>query len=128
LSAPRTCSGQLLRGHIPQVAGVYAWFRDGDCVYVGKAKNLRQRLSAHRSTSADLSRSTLRASVAVRELGIGRKTARSRPSTLHAEQVSQVNEWLAACEVAWVACPDPGVADEMERRLRGHWMPPLNRM
>lgn len=39
-------------------------FRDAECVYLGKASDLRSRLGTHLGTSLDLSRSTLRSWVA----------------------------------------------------------------
>ena len=88
LSAPRLTAATLSSGEIPRSPGVYAWLQDGECVYVGKASNLRTRLSTHLSTSLDLSRSTLRASVAVKTLGVTRKHTRSRPTVMTPEQIA----------------------------------------
>lgn len=107
---------------------MYAWFRNGQCIYVGKASDLRQRLGTHLRTSADLSRSTLRATVAARELGISRATARARPSVVTPDQVAVVNRWLAGCDIAWITCPSAPAADELERLLRRERRPVLNRI
>lgn len=95
-------------------------------MYVGKAANLRSRLRAHRQTSRDLSRSTLRASVAVAELGVTRRHARARPSLMTEDEIGVVNEWFKNAEVAWLECATALQADLLERSLRAGWMPPLN--
>lgn len=126
--APRRPASDLRPADIPREPGVYAWFRDGQCMYVGKASSLRQRLSTHLRTSPDLSRSTLRATVAERELGVSRATARERPSVITRDQVDVVNRWLAECHIAWITCPSTLAADELERLLRRERMPVLNRI
>lgn len=127
LEAPRSHAGDLTRPAIPQVPGVYAWFRDDECVYVGLAgTSLRSRLSAHLATTTDLSRSTLRATVAVNQLGVTRTTARSRPPILTTDQVGVVNEWLRACDVAWLTCPTRLAAVSLEKTLRETRLPRLN--
>ena len=126
--APRRRAGDLQLADVPHDPGVYAWFRDGQCVYVGKASNLRRRLSAHLRTSPDLSRSTLRASVAARELNVTRATARARPPVITGDQAAVINRWLHECDIAWVTCTSPRAADELERLLRRERMPELNRL
>lgn len=126
--ASRRRAGDLPLADAPREPGVYAWFRDGQCVYVGKASDLRQRLGTHLRTSIDLSRSTLRATVAERELGVSRTTARARPSVMTPEQVAVVNRWLADCDIAWITCPSPLAAAELERHLRRGRLPVLNRI
>lgn len=117
------------RGSVPTDPGVYIWFRNGTPIYVGEAlgkKGLRGRLKAHFSKGVDLSRSTLRASVAVAELGIERSYSRQRPSNMDVEQIKLVNQWLAECELGWITCDSPDEAHELEALLRDEWLPPLN--
>ncbi len=116
----------LAHSDIPAKPGVYAWFRDGYCVYVGKASDLRSRLRAHLATSLDLSRSTLRSWVAVRELGLDREYTRRRPTVMTAAQVAVVNDWLRACELTWVVTPTKEDAASLERALLGEFRPPIN--
>lgn len=71
----------------------------------------------------DLSRSTLRASVAVEHLGISDAVARQRPTVMQREQVAVVNQWLASCELR---CDNTQEAHDWELRLRDEWLPPLN--
>ena len=127
---PRRPVANLALTEVPPLPGVYIWFRDGEAIYVGEAKGakgLRGRLGAHLREGLDLSRSTLRASVAVQVLEVARSTARERPSVLTAEQVEHVNRWLRECELAWVVCEDAAAAHHMESMLRTEWLPPLNR-
>lgn len=119
------------RREIPTVPGVYVWFHDDQPVYVGEAKGkagLRGRLSAHLAKRNDLSRSTLRASVAVAQLGVDRATARSRPSVMTEEQIEAVNAWLSTCDLGWIECGSGVEAHELEALLRAAWLPPLNRI
>lgn len=125
-SATRLATASLSSGEIPRSPGVYAWFQDGECVYVGKARNLRARLGTHLSSSLDLSRSTLRASVAVKTLGVTRKHARSRPTVMTPEQIAVVSEWFATAEISWLECETREEANALERRLLASRMPALN--
>lgn len=121
----------IRRGKIPTTPGVYIWFRFGHPIYVGEAlgtQGLRGRLKAHFGKGRDLSRSTLRASVAAKQLGIERSVARLRPSVMSLEQVAVVNQWLGECEVGWVEIPDAEEAHAVEIDLREEWLPPLNRV
>lgn len=129
LAAPRIRARDLRRPAIPNEPGVYAWFRDAECVYVGLAgTSLRDRLAKHLAVATDLSRSTLRATVAVRELSVTRKVARSRPPVLTEAQVAVVNAWLAVCDVSWMTRPTKEEATELERELRTARLPRLNLM
>lgn len=126
VAAPRHANASLRRSEIPFSPGVYTWFKGSECVYLGVATNLRQRLSAHRGRSADLSRSTLRASVAVMLTGATRKEARSRPSVMTSAQITGVNAWFDEAEVAWLESATADDARDVERRLLGSWLPSLN--
>lgn len=129
---PRRHAGTLQREDVPGAPGVYAFYRDGIPVYVGRAlgrDGLRGRLLGnHLRTTPDLSRSTLRRSVAA-ELGVAtRAEAAARPARRTREQVEPVNDWLAACEVAWVERATALQAAELEEALRVEWMPRLNKL
>ncbi len=113
---------------VPDAPGVYTWWRDGTCVYVGEAKtSLRSRLRAHLATGPDLSRSTLRRTVALEQLGIPREIAGRRPTQITQAQADVVNAWLRGCELAWVECASAAEAHALEASLRGLGLPPLNR-
>lgn len=126
LSKPRRLAARIERADIPTRPGVYAWFRGNGCVYLGKASDLRSRLSAHLSTSLDLSRSTLRSWVAVRELGLTREYTRRRPTVMTAGQVAMVNSWLRECDLAWITTPTKEDAVSLESALLTAWRPPIN--
>jgi hypothetical protein len=118
-------------GTIPTNAGVYVWFRDGAPVSVGEARGaqgLRGRLRAHLATGTDLSRSTLRASVAVAELGVTRAYVRQRPSVMTPTQILRINDWLGDCELGWLECRTSAEAHALEVGLRSEWLPPPNIM
>lgn len=126
LERPRRLARHVDRRDIPAGPGVYAWFRDGDCVYLGKASSLRSRLNTHLGTSLDLSRSTLRSWIAVRELGLDRAHTRHRPTRMTSDQVAVVNDWIGACDLAWVETATKEEAAALESRLLGAWRPPIN--
>lgn len=114
---------------VPPGPGIYIWFRDDNPIYVGEAcgaRGLRGRLRAHLAQGADLSHSTFRASVAVRQLGLQRSVVRQRPSVINPEQIAAVNQWVSSCEIGWIECQTPDEAHELEVSLRTEWRPPLN--
>lgn len=125
-SIPRVISADLERGQIPTNPGVYLWFRDGECIYVGIAGNLRQRFSNHRSQKNDMSGSTLRSWVAVELLGMERELTRLRPSIITEDQTAQVNAWVAQCEVAWVVLNSRDDASFLEAKLLRTMRPRFN--
>lgn len=126
LERPRRPASEVRRADIPDRPGVYAWFRDGDCVYLGKASDLRSRLSTHLGTSLDLSRSTLRSWVAVRELDMTRERTRRRPTIMTSEQVAVVTSWIRGCDLAWVTAESKEEAAALESKLLTAWRPPIN--
>ena len=114
---------------VPSGPGICVIFEGGEPVFVGKGvgrEGLRGRLRAHRATDADLTRSTLRASVAVDLLGVSRWTARQRPGGLPEWAVASVNEFLAACEVAWIECDSAEGATDLKRGLLAEFRPEYN--
>lgn len=126
---PRRPVATLSARDLPAGPGVYTWWRDGAAVYVGEAKtSLRQRLSAHLATGPDLSRSTLRRSVALAELGIPRAVSAQRPTVVSQTDVDAVSRWLRGCELAWLECATGEEAHLLEKALRAEWLPPLNRV
>lgn len=72
-------------------------FRHGRPIYMGEAIGsigLQGPLKAHFAKGRDLSRSTLRASLAAAQLGIDRSVIWLRPSVMSFEQVTVINQWL----------------------------------
>lgn len=100
---------------IPASPGVYAWFRDGVPVYLGRAKSkrgLRARVGADQlAADTDVGRTGFRRAVA-EHLGL------PLHEPLDAAGLARTNDWIAACEVAWIACATSTEALELEAALR----------
>lgn len=116
---------------VPSEPGVYAWYRDGDAVYLGRAigeDGLRGRVWAdHLRTGNDLSRSSFRRNVCD-HLGIA-PTSRTtiRPTLMTAADVEPINEWIRGCQIAWIECESDGAASKLESAMKAEWKPPLTR-
>lgn len=99
LEAPRFHAGLLDLADLPTSPGVYAWFRDGEPIYAGRALTkggIRTRVGRrHLDTSADLSHSSFRRNVCEQLLRAATDVSRRRPSVMTVEQVAAVNEWIA---------------------------------
>lgn len=126
---PRRAARELTGPDVPTGAGVYAWYRDGAAIYVGKATGadgVRGRVwKNHLQTGNDLSRSSFRRNVC-ELLGIA-PTSRTtiRPTVMTTAEVARVNEWIRSCEVAWQLCASKAEAEDLEDRLKREWKPPL---
>lgn len=115
---------------VPDMPGVYAWFKSSEPIYAGKASGsggLRERVGKHLGIGTDLSRSSLRRNVAEHVLGVPTSVSRQRPSVMTSDQVSQINEWIRELEVTWLVFPTPGEAVAFEREVLREWMPPLGK-
>jgi len=124
----RVLSATASRSSFPDAPGVYAWYREGTAIYVGKASTLRGRVGgAHLSSSGDLTKSALRRNVA-EHLAIASaadiKAKRVRPE---ASAVASVNAWVRDCEIAWIECESPAEAADLEDRMKREWRPMLTR-
>lgn len=42
--------------------------------------------------------------------------------------VTAINTWIRSCAVAWIKCLTPEDAEDLERRMKREWMPPLAKM
>lgn len=104
--APARPGSSLTSADVPQSLGVYAWYRDGQPIYAGRAlgaKGLNDRVwRNHLATGPDLSRSSFRRNVR-EHLGIaGTTVSRIRPTRLSTDDVQPINVWIRECEVAWI--------------------------
>ena len=116
---------------VPSQPGVYAFYRDGKPIYVGRAiasGGLQRRLKAqHLKTGNDLSWSAFRRNVA-EHLGIASSTVtKQRPPQLTEDQVAPVNDWVAGCEIRWIACATEDEAAQLEVDLKNERKPPLTK-
>jgi hypothetical protein len=128
---PRHAAGRLSERDIPSTPGVYAWYRDSEPVYSGRAigrTGLRTRIWHEQlKTGSDLSHSSFRRDVCA-HLGVA-PTVRTkvRPTVMTATEIEVVNEWILGCEVAWIECTSPAEAERLEQLLHAEWTPHLSR-
>jgi len=111
--------------------GVYAWYRDDEAIYIGRAggaEGLRGRVwKEHLATGTDLSRSSFRRNVC-EHLGIAATSrTRLRPTVMTIGEVARVNEWIQRCEVAWIECHTDDNASGLEVQMKREWRPPLTK-
>lgn len=130
LSAPTIAVRELARAQVPDEPGVYLWRHDGQAVYVGMATSLRGRAwSKHLGAGVSLSGSSLRRNVCELLFGIPPNiTGRPVKQKVTTEQAAAIRDWLLACELSWLPCATALEADQLERRLRTAFLPPLNRV
>ena len=126
---PRRQAATLAREDIPTSPGVYAWYRRGKAIYVGKAKSLRDRLwTRHLGKGKALGSSAFRRNVAA-QLGIATavdiKAGRYQPN---ASELLTIRAFIEECEVAWVKTRTPAAAVKHEDDIKDEWMPPLTKM
>jgi hypothetical protein len=128
---PRQSFAKLAASDLPDQPGVYAFYRGGVPVYVGKAdrQSLRGRVwKSHRGRGTSMTNSALRRNVAAM-LGIAAaadiKALRYTPTT---EDAKLVNAWIDACEIAWIACSDGFEASRLEDDLKVEHKPPLTKL
>jgi excinuclease UvrABC nuclease subunit len=126
---PRYPVGSLTSAGISPKPGVYALYRDGRAVYVGKAKNLGTRLwTNHFRRGKSMTNSALRRNVA-EFLGIALsadiKAGRYRPT---ADDALHVSDWIRAGEVGWIECETEAEAITLEDALKAEWKPPLTKI
>lgn len=119
----------VTRACIPLDPGVYALYRDGKAMYVGKAGDLQYRIwKCHLAKGVSMTNSALRRNVA-ELLGIASateiKAGRYKPTL---EDARRVSEWIRASEFAWVQCDSMRAAKDLEDALKREWKPPLTKL
>lgn len=118
----RVEAAKLDLDEVPETPGLVAWFRDGVCIYLSASSNLSRRITEHLSTSQDLTRSNLRARVAVDVLGVDRARARR----ISQEQADAVAEWLRRCDVGWLVTDRRSDAARLRTQLLERMRPRFN--
>jgi len=128
-AAPRRQASLVTREMVPVEPGVYAWYRNGERIYVGKADSLRARVFGnHLRASRSLTCSAFRRNVA-EHLGIASSARiKSGAVVLTEAQLADVRAWIVGCEVAWLACDSKAEAIDLESRLKKEFRPPLTKL
>jgi hypothetical protein len=127
--APRYRAGDLLAEGIPAKPGVYAWYRRGRPVYVGKADVLRNRIwRNHLGQSLSVGGSAFRRNVA-EYLGFASSAdIKAGRVALTPDQLAAVRAWIVGCRLTWVVCSSTTAAVRTESALKAEWMPPLTKI
>ncbi|KRD53949.1 hypothetical protein ASE34_02345 [Microbacterium sp. Root280D1] len=119
-------AAEISRLQLPDTPGLIAWFREGECIYIGISGHIRDRINDHISSRPDFSRSTLRSWVAVEILGLTREKTRQRPSAITHKQADEVVAWLKQCEVGWKVTERRADASRMKEDLLSQMRPRFN--
>jgi hypothetical protein len=119
----------VVQTHLPTAPGVYAFYRDNQPVYVGKAADLRSRLwHNHLRRSASMRNSAFRRNVA-HEFGIATAAdIKALRYATTAEDAARVTEWICGCEVAWIECESETDAAALETAMKLELKPRLTKI
>lgn len=107
---PRTLNAELPTADVPEVAGVFVWFRQEEPIQLGMTRNLRQRLIGN-GTPSPL------AGV------IGKQLTKLRAAVIPAARLQASNAWLDECSVAWSPCAGKAEAKQLRDDLVKDWKP-----
>ena len=118
----------LSASEVPRRPGVYAWYRQGRAVYVGKADELCGRAwGNHMGNGASMGSSAFRRNVA-EHLGFGTSAdIKEQRVRLAANQLAEVRSWILRCSVAWIECGTIADAVRLEKAMKLEWIPPLTK-
>jgi len=113
---------------LPIGPGVYAWYRHGRPIYVGKADSLVRRVWAnHLGNSRTIGGSAFRRNVA-EALGFASSAdIKSKRTNLTEEQLAALRSWILGCQVAWLTTPSIAAALRAEGELKTEFMPRLTK-
>jgi predicted GIY-YIG superfamily endonuclease len=122
-------AGELRTRDIPSSPGVYALYRAGERMYVGKATSLQARVGGqHGGRGASMTNSALRRNVC-QLLGIASAAdIKARRYRTTAGDAARVTEWLHGCAFAWIESGTAEDALALEKRMRAEFRPPLNQL
>jgi hypothetical protein len=118
----------LTKASIPTSAGVYALYRNGKPMYVGKAKCLQERVwKNHSGRGRGMGTSAMRRNVA-EHLGIAKAAAiKEGKHRITRGEAARVRAWLDGCEIAWRECVDDEAAKTLETKMKVEYLPPLTK-
>jgi excinuclease UvrABC nuclease subunit len=113
---------------LPKDPGVYAWYRNGQRIYVGKATSLQTRVGRnHLGKGRSLGTSAFRRNVA-EHLGLGfAAEIKDGRRVFDVQEILLINTWIGACEVAWIVCGSEADACKLEDSLKEEFLPPLTK-
>ena len=116
-----------LRAKLPIDPGVYAWYRRGRAIYVGKADSLLARVGKHTSKGRSMRGSAFRRNVA-EHLGIASALAIYLGDYEPTEKdLAEIRAFIEGCRVAWLIAPSEKAAKDLEDDFKVEWMPPLTK-
>jgi hypothetical protein len=126
---PRHRPRDVAKADIPTDPGVYAWYRDGHAIYVGKGDSLQTRIwNNHLGRGAVMTGSAFRRNVP-QHLGIATADAiKTKAYMPTSDQVQAVRDFIEGCEVAWRKTKTKPQALDLETRMKREWMPPLTKV
>jgi len=123
---PRRSPKNLVRADVPVSAGVYAWYRDDATIYVGKATSLQKRVwGNHLGRGRVMTSSSFRRDVADHLRIATANAIKTRAYQPTDAEVQAVRDFIDGCEVAWLSSAS---AEDLERRMKREWKPPLTRI
>jgi hypothetical protein len=118
----------LRKSEIPSRPGVYAWYRNAQPEYVGKAARLQDRIGRHLGRDKGMAGSALRRNIA-ESLGISHPALiKSGAYRCNDEELAQVRAFIEECEVTWVICRSASEALMFEGHIKCEWLPPLTKL
>ena len=125
---PRRSMAELKAADIPESPGVYALYRDGARMYVGKADCLRHRVwRNHSGRGAVMTGSAMRRNVAEHLKVATSADIKARRYQPTAEEVAAVRSWLDGCDIAWLESETTVAAQRLEDDLKNEYKPPLTK-
>lgn len=125
---PRRSMVELQAVEIPESPGVYALYRGGEQMYVGKADCLHDRTwKNHSGRGTVMTSSAMRRNIAEFLRIATAADIKARRYQLTAEEVTAVRVWLDACEIAWVECATKADAKRLEDDSKAEYKPPLTK-
>jgi excinuclease UvrABC nuclease subunit len=125
---PRISMSELAAAAVPTSAGVYALYREGNRMYVGKAGCLRDRVwRNHSGKGLSMGTSAMRRNVA-QHLDIATANAIKRGEySVTTADAERVRAWLEGCDIAWVECASEADAVALETAMKNEFLPPLTK-
>jgi hypothetical protein len=128
-SKSKVAGNVIRKNDIPGDPGIYAWYRDGKRMYLGKAANLQNRIwNNHLGRGICLTGSAFRRNVA-EHLGIATAAdIKSRRRAVTRSEADAVCAWIAKCELTWIVGKSDADALCAEQKLKREFCPPLTKL